>query len=68
MQDNNLDDPVLIEGAFLSSDKEYTIFRYADYVIRFQAPHSLEKYTEVKEWDKGYLVVEKIKKVEVKYD
>lgn len=25
--------------------------------IRFKAPYSLEKYTEIKEWDKGYLVV-----------
>ena len=28
-----------------------------DYVIRFKAPYSLEKYTAVKEWDDGYLVV-----------
>ena len=26
-------------------------------VIRFQAPYSLERYTEVKKWDDGYLVV-----------
>ena len=26
-------------------------------MIRFAAPYSLEYYTEVKEWDKGYLVV-----------
>lgn len=26
-------------------------------MIRFQAPYSLEKYTAVKEWDHGYLVV-----------
>ena len=25
--------------------------------IRFKAPYSLEKYAEIKEWDKGYLVV-----------
>lgn len=47
----------VIEEAYLSNDKDYTIFRYLDYVIRFQAPYSLEKYIEVKEWDKGYLVV-----------
>lgn len=47
----------VLEEAYLSNDYNYTIFKYADYVIRFQAPYSLEKYTEVKEWDKGYLVV-----------
>ena len=26
-------------------------------MIRFIAPYSLERYTAVKEWDKGYLVV-----------
>ena len=25
--------------------------------IRFKAPYSLKKYTEIKEWNKGYLVV-----------
>lgn len=57
LYDKDLDEPILIEEAYLSNDKDYTIFRYADYMIRFQAPYSLEKYTEVKEWDNGYLVV-----------
>ncbi|MFW5646465.1 MAG: DUF7724 family protein [Acetivibrio ethanolgignens] len=26
-------------------------------MIRFLAPYSLERYTKVKEWDNGYLVV-----------
>ena len=43
--------------ALLSNEGEFTIFRYGDSVIRFKAPYSLEKYTEIKEWDKGYLVV-----------
>ena len=43
--------------ALLSNDGEFTIFRYGDSVIRFKAPYSLEKYTAIKEWDKGYLVV-----------
>lgn len=43
--------------ATLSNDKEFTIFRYGNNVIRFKAPYSLECYREVKEWDKGYLVV-----------
>lgn len=30
---------------------------YEDYVIRFKAPYSLERYTQIKEWDHGYLVV-----------
>lgn len=57
MKDKNSDQPIIIEEAYLSNDKDYTIFRYLDYVIRFQAPYSLEKYIEIKEWDKGYLVV-----------
>lgn len=43
--------------AILSSKNEYTIFKYDKYIIRFRAPYSLEKYTQVKEWDNGYLVV-----------
>lgn len=43
--------------AILSSDDKYTIFSWADHVIRFRAPYSLERYTKVKAWDHGYLVV-----------
>ena len=43
--------------AYLSNKKNYTVFKYGDYVIRFLAPYSLERYTEVKDWDNGYLVV-----------
>lgn len=43
--------------AILTNDKQYTIFKYGKYTIRFKAPYSLEKYTQIKEWDKGYLVV-----------
>lgn len=43
--------------AFLSNKDNFTVFRYKDYVIRFKAPYSLEKYTSIKEWDNGYLVV-----------
>lgn len=57
VQDEDIEEPVLLEEAYLSSDRNYTVFKYADYIIRFQAPYSLERYTEVKEWDKGYLVV-----------
>ena len=34
-----------------------TSFRYGEYNIRFRTPSILKRYTEVKEWDKGYLVV-----------
>ncbi len=43
--------------AILSSDRRYTIFKYGTYTIRFKAPYSLERYTRIKEWDHGYLVV-----------
>lgn len=43
--------------ATLGNEKNYTVFKYGNHVIRFAAPYSLEHYTEVKEWDKGYLVV-----------
>ncbi len=43
--------------AVLSSKDRFTLFRFRDFLIRFQAPYSLEKYTAVKEWDHGYLVV-----------
>ena len=43
--------------ALLGNEKNYTIFRYGPYTIRFKAPYSLEKYTSIKEWDHGYLVV-----------
>ncbi|MCM1049734.1 MAG: hypothetical protein NC433_15055 [Clostridiales bacterium] len=43
--------------AILSSEKEYTVFKYGGYVIRFKSPYSLEKYTQIKEWNHGYLVV-----------
>lgn len=46
-----------MDYAILSNKDNYTIFRYGDYVIRFKAPYSLERYTAVKEWDHGYLVV-----------
>lgn len=48
--------PSLQNHAVLSSAPGLTVFRFRDYVIRFRAPYSLERYTAVKEWDKGYLV------------
>jgi hypothetical protein len=46
-----------MDYAILSNEGDFTVFRYDDYTIRFKAPYSLERYTEVKEWDHGYLVV-----------
>ena len=43
--------------AFLSNEEEFSVFSYNDRVIRFRAPYSLERYTEIREWDNGYLVV-----------
>ena len=43
--------------ATLSNEKNYTVFQFGNHVIWFIAPYSLERYTAVKEWDKGYLVV-----------
>ena len=34
--------------ALLSSEKGYTVFRFDNHVIRFKAPYSLEKYSEIK--------------------
>ena len=43
--------------ATLSNKENQTVFRYGDYEICFEAPYSLECYTEVRKWDNGYLVV-----------
>lgn len=43
--------------ATLSNQGRYTVFTTANRTIRFLAPFSLERYTAVKKWDNGYLVV-----------
>lgn len=43
--------------AILSNLDDMTSFRYGNYNIRFRTPSILKRYTEVKEWDNGYLVV-----------
>lgn len=43
--------------AILSNDENYTIFEYNRQVIRFVTSSKLERYTQVLEWDNGYLVV-----------
>ena len=52
-----MDDKNLSSEALLSNDGDMTSFRYANSNIRFRTPKRLNRYTEVKEWDKGYIVV-----------
>lgn len=44
--------------AYLSAENGFTVFEYGKARIRFRAPYSLERYTNVKQWDNGYLVVD----------
>ena len=41
----------------LSNDNNFTSFEYNGHNIRFKTSPRLERYTEIKEWDHGYLVV-----------
>lgn len=43
--------------AVLTNRQDMTSFRYGEYNIRFRTPSVLKRYTEVKEWDNGYIVV-----------
>lgn len=43
--------------AYLSNDKDMIKFQYGRWMIRFRGPYSLEYFTEVKDWDNGYIVV-----------
>lgn len=43
--------------AVLSNQQDMTSFRFGDCNIRFRTPSILKRYTEIKEWDHGYLVV-----------
>ena len=45
------------DKAYLSNDKDMIKFQYGDKIIRFRGAYSLERFTAVKEWDNGYLVV-----------
>lgn len=45
------------QTAFLSSKGNYTSFTVGDKEIRFRTSSRLNKYTEVRTWDAGYLVV-----------
>ena len=43
--------------AILSSDRKFTSFSFNGHNIRFRTSPRLEKYTKIKEWDNGYIVV-----------
>ena len=43
--------------ATLSNADGFTAFSFRGYNIRFKAPYSLERYTDVVKWEDGYLVV-----------
>lgn len=46
-----------IGKAYLSNVKDMIRFQYGNRVIRFRGPYSLERFTSIKEWDNGYMVV-----------
>ena len=43
--------------ALLSNKGYMTSFIFGNYNIRFRTSSRLKRYTEVKEWDNGYIVV-----------
>lgn len=43
--------------ATLSNKGDMTSFIFGNYNIRFRTSSRLKRYTDVKEWDNGYLVV-----------
>ncbi len=51
-----MDNVNLSSEALLSNQGDMTSFRYGNSNIRFRTPKCLKRYTEVKEWDNGYIV------------
>ncbi|MBE6537456.1 MAG: hypothetical protein E7673_05835 [Ruminococcaceae bacterium] len=45
------------KNAILSSVGEYTTFTFGGRTLTFMTSKNLEKYTQIKEWDNGYIVV-----------
>ena len=43
--------------AYLGCSGKYSEFAFNEYVIRFRTSSHLQKYSEIKHWDNGYLVV-----------
>ena len=50
--------PIVANQAILSSSGNFTIFKFGRHTIRFRTSPRLVRYTAVKDWDKGYLVVD----------
>ena len=46
-----------MKTAVLSNDGSITSFSYAGRVVRFRTSRHLIRYTEILEWDNGYIVV-----------
>ena len=53
----NMNNANFSSEALLSNNGDMTSFRYGNSNIRFRTPKCLKRYTEVKEWDNGYIVV-----------
>ena len=47
-----------LNTAYLSSKGRYISFTWQNRVIRFMGPINLQRIERIKEWDKGYLVVD----------
>jgi hypothetical protein len=45
------------QTAILSSQGEYTTFSFNGRTITFLTSKNLDRYTQIKEWDRGYIVV-----------
>lgn len=48
---------IMPDTAWLSNDNNFTSLECNGHNIRFRTSTRLERYTEIKEWDHGYLVV-----------
>ncbi len=49
---------VITHTAYLSNRGRYISFSWQNRTIRFMGPRSLQRINNIKEWDKGYLVVD----------
>ena len=47
-----------VKVAYLSNKGRYTVFQFGETTLTFIAPTPLERYVEVTEWDRGYIVVQ----------
>ena len=52
-----MEDGKMNENAILSSVGEYTTFTYGGRTLTFMTSKDLDRYTEIKEWNNGYIVV-----------